>query len=147
MKIIRVGLVLLAAGCSGGSGHNPEKAKEAVEEMRDYAREKVKDPARSEKLVALVDGYEKQIGALNAQLQAFLGELQALNADYDAPRERFEKLAGDFLAARTPLQAAVLDTVMAMKAASTPEEWKGMAKLEEDALQASLQRERTPKKE
>ncbi len=139
--------VLLACGCSGGGGYDPEAAKESIEEMRGFARRKVKDPARAERLLTLVDAYEKRIGMLNDHLQAFLGELQALNADYDAPRERFEKLADDFTAARRPLQAAVLDTVAEMKAATTPEEWKGLAELEEEALKANLQRERTPRKE
>jgi hypothetical protein len=150
MRIARtaIALVLLsaAAACSGGGGHDPAKAREAVEEMRDFARSKIKDPARAEKVVGLVDAYEKRIGALNGQLQAFLGELRALNADYDAPRERFQKLGDDFTAARRPLQTALVDTVQAMKAGTTPEEWKSLTKLEEEALRAGLQRERVEKK-
>lgn len=139
-------IVLIAAGCSGGGGYDAEKAKESIEEMREFARKKVKDPARTEKVLGHIDAYEKRIGALNDQLQAFLGQVQALNADYDAPRERFQKLADDFGAARKPLQAAVLDTVMAMKSSTTPEEWKGLADLEQEALKANLQRERPQKK-
>ncbi len=147
---IRCGAILLAAlltaGCSS-RGYDPEKAKEAMEDLRVFARKEIPDPARSTKVLALIDVYDNQIESLNGQFRTFLEGLQKLNSDYDAPRERFQKLDDDFRAARSALQGALLDTVVAMKAATTAKEWKSLADLEEAALKANLQRELEDRKE
>jgi hypothetical protein len=149
MKKIRTASLfagLALASCSSG-GYDPETARRSLQDMRDYVGKNVPEPARSTKLLGLIDAYEASIAALNEQLQAGFREFRSLNADYDAPPERLLKAHEDFVVARRKLVLKALDVVQGMKASTSAEEWKDLAKLEEKALKANLRLEDVKKKE
>ena len=132
----------LLAGCSSGGGYDPETAKEAANEMREFIRGEVADPARRDSLITLVDRYENKVHDLNDHLQQFLHDLATLNSDYEATREQFADLGGTFTSSRRPHQDQLIAIVLEMRKMSTPDEWEDLAELERDAMKAMLQRER-----
>ena len=56
--------------------------------------------------------------------------MAALTADYDARREDFEVLLGDFNRQRASAQKATIDLVTAMKAVTSADEWKTISRFQ-----------------
>ena len=111
----------LLAGCKGPT--QLEATTSAVDETRMLIREHVADQAKAEQMIVLVDQLEKDLMAYREIRAAHDEALCAENADYDATREDLQKLYDAYNRDIRAIGMKIVQTDLAMKKLSTPEEW------------------------
>jgi hypothetical protein len=131
-------LTVIAMALMACGGKTPvstlEMEQSAFDDLADEVRAIVKDPNRTDEVLALVEQFEQEFAAFSALLADQRVETRALNANYDATREEFD----DFLAANqermTAARERVTDAHLALITATTPEEWDSLRKATSDAM-------------
>ena len=80
-------------------------------------------------LTALTSGCALRIIAAHAEaVGAYRGRMRALNADYDTTTEQLAAAVTEYNEQRFGLQTELAELIAEMKAATTAEEWKAIAK-------------------
>ena len=130
---------LLLSACAGKDDIEPaDVEKQAFEDLRTAVRDAVDDPEREAEAVRLVDQLERDLADLRTRISDRRKTVNALNADYDTPREDFEKyLAGVARQIRENRQV-VSETQQALGRAITDEEGAAIAKSHTRAMQAAV---------
>lgn len=111
----------LLAGCKGPT--QLEATTSAVDETRMLIKEHVVDEAKAEQMLALVDQLEKDLEAYREIRAAHDRGLVEKNADYDATREDLQTLYDAYNSDTRSIGMKIVQTDLAMKKLSTPEEW------------------------
>ena len=111
----------LLAGCKGPT--QLEATTSAVDETRMLIRDHVADEAKAEQMIALVEQLEKDLLAYREIRAAHNQALCEKNADYDASREDLQKLYDAYNNDTRAIGMKIVQTDLAMKKLSTPEEW------------------------
>jgi hypothetical protein len=96
-------------------------------EEQQLVRTAVADPARAAVVLDLLsqrDGLAADYGAAMTRYEA---ALRSLDRSYDASRQDFDQLLGDFNATRREFHRAMVELTAEMKAATTEAEWKSLA--------------------
>ena len=100
----------------------------ALDGEKELIRSRVEDPERAERLVAMLDERDRLV-AEHAELVRGYGErMSALNAEYGADRESFDRLVSDYNSQRMQAQRQLAELVDAMKHEATATEWKAIAR-------------------
>ena len=84
----------------------------------------IREPARADRVLGMIEEWDRRLAARQQLDAGFLARLDALNADYDAPEGTFTALYDARFASELEFikQAVVLrDQIVA---ATTPDEWK-----------------------
>ncbi|MBI5364615.1 MAG: hypothetical protein HZA53_15675 [Planctomycetes bacterium] len=125
------------ASCASDPVPPEQLIREQAAAMRSAIAKVVAEPARRAELLAQVDALELVLQEQNRDLNQLSVELQSLNADYDAPRARFEEALAHFRervdARYVRVQAAHFEMVRRTDA----KEWKRLVDLEHAALKAA----------
>jgi hypothetical protein len=113
---------------------DPEKVRAQIAEAREQeielVRNTIADPGRAERLLELLTERDRLVKEHAQRVIEHRERIAALAADYDAGREDFEALLADFNRQRASAQKETIDLVDAMKAATTPDEWKVISRFQ-----------------
>jgi hypothetical protein len=136
-----LGPAALVAGCKSTPEQRREAAverrAEAVEDLRTYLRDDVKDPGRSREGLALLDEIEALISQVDMHRTAFEADIAKLHRDHATDDVALLERVDAFRNAREPLRAQALATRKKMRGVLTAEEWTGYAKRELSLVIAS----------
>lgn len=125
----------IAVGCASRSqAPDPDKLQAQIDathaEFRELIASEVDDEARANALAALIDERDRSISEYSEVVQRYSIAMKALNADYSSTREEFDSLIRDYNRDRRAHQVKFVDLIGEMKATTTEEEWKALAKFE-----------------
>ena len=129
----------LLSACAGKDDVAPaDVEKQAFEDLRTAVRDAVDDSERETEAVMLVDQLERDLAELRARISDRRKTVNALNADYDTPREDFEKYLADVARQIRENRQVVTETQRALGRAITDEEGAAIAKAHTRAMQAAV---------
>jgi hypothetical protein len=133
--LVLLGAVLLQPGCALRKGPpDPAKVRKKIAAAqgaeRDLISREVGEASRAERLLALLDERDHLVAEQRQRIQAYSAKMAALNADYDAGRDEFEKSVAEYNASRQEWQRDFAELIEAMKAEVTAEEWKAISKFQ-----------------
>ena len=111
-----------------------KKKADPIADLRAGIAKNVADAERASRMSASVDEMERLIGEAGALVVKRKAELSPLLRDYRASREAVEAKLAEGNDQRAALARKVLEAHVAFKKETTPDEWKKLAKLEEQAL-------------
>jgi septal ring factor EnvC (AmiA/AmiB activator) len=127
--------VVLMPACA--SLRLPSRAVDVRAQIAEYREEEVElvrttiaDPARAERLLALLVERDRLADEYAKRITEHRQKMAALAADYDAERGEFEALLARFNQRRAAAQRESLDVVAAMKETTTANEWKTIARFQ-----------------
>ena len=103
---------------------------EAREQEIELVRATVADAERAERLLELLAERDRLVAEHAKSVIEHRQKIATLTADYDARREDFEALLADFNRQRASAQKETIDLVAAMKATTTPDEWKTISRFQ-----------------
>ncbi len=127
-------VVLLASCATLTQPPDPAKVQAQIAEAREQeielVRATVADPVRAERFVELLGERDRLVQQHARGLVAYRQKLAALTEDYDTRREDLEALLADFNRQRESAQQETIDLVVAMKGATTADEWKTISRFQ-----------------
>jgi hypothetical protein len=134
-------LALTIGGCK--SHETPQQQAQAqldadVASYQEQIRKIVQDPARADRLVALVSDFEKLAHQAASVVRDDQAKLVALNANYNATRADFAALFRQQDADRQALLKKALGLREQMTALTTDSEWEQLKRTREQDLTAML---------
>ena len=130
---------LLLSACAGKDEIAPADVEmQAFEDLRTAVRDAVDDPDREAEAVRLVNQLERDLAGLRKRISNRRKTVNALNADYDTPREDFEKYLADVAKQIRENRQVVTETQRALERAITDDESAAIAKAHTDAMQAAV---------
>jgi hypothetical protein len=113
---------------------DPAKVQAQVAEFReqevDLVKSTISDPGRANRFLQLLAERDELISAATEVINAYREEMLLLNADYNASRESIEILVDRFNDQRAAAQREFVAVIGAMKAETTPDEWKVISKFQ-----------------
>jgi hypothetical protein len=129
--VVVLGAIALALCSCASTKPTPEQTiQEASQDLRQAVSGNVADPARRDQMLALVDQIAATQRSFSMQAAEFAAQYSRMNADYDAPRARFEQLFADFNAQRVQSRDRILDLHFQLAALATEQEWRPIGKAE-----------------
>jgi hypothetical protein len=135
-SLIKMLLLLpISAAVIGCAGQPPDPTQLRADETT-LVQATVADPARAERLLALLDERDGLIEETIEMLQQYRRELRAINADYDARREIIIEMVDQYNRDRAHKQLRFIDLITKMKATTTADEWKVIAEFQLDNFKA-----------
>jgi hypothetical protein len=125
------GVIAMAmSGCAGATPTPEQAIQDASKELRQAVSANVADPNRRDQMLALVDQIEATQRNFSTQAADFATQYSQMNADYDAPRARFEQLFSAFNGQRIQSRDRILELHFRLAALATEKEWKPIGKAE-----------------
>ena len=110
---------------------DPARVRAQIAEYREQEKELVRntvaDPLRVEQFMELLDERDRLVAEHAKLVMEHREKIALMTADYDARREDFDVLLAEFNRRRAAAQKDTIDLVAAMKAITTPDEWKIIA--------------------
>jgi uncharacterized coiled-coil DUF342 family protein len=97
-----------------------------IPEVKRLVEETVKERSRAQQVEELLQDLVKEVRKTNQEARGYHEQLNALNADYDAPRDKFEKVVKDLQDARAESAAKILDMRFKIRSLMTAQEWKDL---------------------
>ena len=121
-------LALVAAGAWSCTSAPPKSSEQALaasaRNLRQMLQKTVKDPARLEQMLAIVDDAAPRMGQGLAELLKLQTEQKHLQAAYEATPDDFRALYERMDAAREQYRSLFVDTRMALAELASDEEWE-----------------------
>lgn len=123
------------AGCASlKQAPDPAKIERQVAaaraEERALVRSTIDDAERAERFIELLSRRDQILARCVEEISAHRRKMAALTADYDTEREEFEALLDDFNGRRASAQAELIDLGLAMKQATTVDEWRKISRFQ-----------------
>ncbi|MDH4073386.1 MAG: hypothetical protein OEV41_09800 [Gammaproteobacteria bacterium] len=124
-----IAVVLSLPACSSlKATPDPALVQKLIAESRehelDLVRRTVADSAREKNIVELLTSRDRLIERYVREIRSHRERMTALNADYNTPRDAFDRQLSLYNRQRAFAQAEFVDLVAAMKRETTFEEWK-----------------------
>lgn len=94
----------------------------------DLVQSTVLNVDRADRVIALLRERDRIISSHVKVVVAYREEMSALNADYDAKRESFDRLLSSYNNQREAAQKEIFGVITAMKKQTTVNEWKVISK-------------------
>jgi len=137
--IITLLIIFLLASCSlSTQAPDPKVIRQETESYReqelDLVRATINDPVRVDRFLSLLAERDELIAQSRETIKVYREQMSKLNADYSADRESFESLLTDLSRRRETAQAQFVAVISRMKATTTSEEWKTIAKFQTKKL-------------
>jgi DNA anti-recombination protein RmuC len=136
--VLIAAIALFTGGCAGKKASPIDKEANAFDNLRTNVQEVVADPDRSTQSLALVDELQREFDAIKDARVERRKQIQALNANYDAPRAEFEALLTEIGRDRVANQEQVSQTYRKLLDVITTEEWTKLAKSRGRAMNAAI---------
>lgn len=135
LALATLAFAVLASGCALRKGPpDPAKVQQKItaakEAERALVERTVEDADRVARLAELLAERDRIVAAHGDAVVGYRGRMRALNADYDATPEQLAEAVDGYNTERQQLQTELAELIAAMKAATTAEEWKAIAKYE-----------------
>jgi hypothetical protein len=125
-------IVLLFTGCAH------EQAAPETENVKDLAHKVISDPARADKVAALMEQLDAEINAQMKRNSDAQKAFSRLNADYDATPEQFQQLIEDAQKTQTDSRGRMMELYFQIKANTSAQEWDALCKPEMQKLTSYL---------
>jgi uncharacterized coiled-coil DUF342 family protein len=139
LTILVSAIVLVGTGCAGKDKPTPTDIEaQAFADLKAEIREVVSDADRAEQAIAITEELETSFDALRAHLAERSAKIQALNADYDAPKEDFIKLINSIQMDVERNQRHVSELHRKLVEVTTAEEWADIKKLRNATMEAAI---------
>lgn len=137
--------VLAALACAACVSHHEhlspqELLKANIEAMQEAIPANVADTTRAARVTHSLDELRQQLLSFDAIETTFQSNVVALNARPDATRSEFETLVDQFDKRRIGFRSRLLELHSEMTAATTAEEWRGLAPYEQRLLTETEER-------
>jgi hypothetical protein len=97
-----------------------------IPEVKRLVEETVREPSRAQQVEDLLQDLVKEVRKTNQEARGYHEQLNALNADYDAPRDKFEKIVKELQDVRAESAAKILDMRFKIRSLMTAQEWKDL---------------------
>ena len=128
-------LALLAPACALRKGPpDPAKVQQKISAAKEAERALVErtvaDADRAARLAELLTERDRIVAAHGDAVAAYRERMRALNADYDTTAEQLAEAVTEYNIQRFGLQTELAELIAEMKAATTADEWKAIAKYE-----------------
>ena len=135
-----VSIFLLAlSGCAGNDKPSPADVETAAfEELRSELRSVIKDPARSEQALAIVDDLQLTFSALRDHLFDRRVKVAKINADYDASREDAIAILNEIQDEMASNQQQISMLHRQLAKVTTSREWSKLAKTKSATMNAAI---------
>lgn len=117
---------LAIAGCTKAP---PDPAQLRADETT-LIQATVTDPARTERLLGLLDDRDSLIEETTMMLHQYRRELKSVNADYHADRDVIVEMLDQYNRDRAQKQLRFIELISDMKATTTAAEWKVIAEFQ-----------------
>ena len=125
-------LLLPLAACSAPyhhgmgerGGYSEGSAERAIPEVKGIIERTVRDPAKARQVEDLLQEIVAEVQRSKQQTRGFHEQLNVLNADYNAPAEKFTKILDELNNTRMVSSAKISNLRFKIKELLTPEEWK-----------------------
>ena len=124
-------LAMLTGFAAGCAREAPDPAQLRATETA-LIQSTVADPARAQKLLALLDERDRLIDETSEMLRQYRREMKAANADYDITRDVIVEMIDYYNLERAREQLRFIDLIKQMKATTTAAEWKVIAAFQLD---------------
>ena len=126
---IRVIVCIVLIGCLSGCFNNTEKIEQepvlsSYADLRDTLRNTVKDSAKLDRMLAIVDQELIKLKSQIAELKELRREDVLLNANYNASRDDFERIGNRIHSVHEQFYSGLIKTRMAIAQLATDDEWK-----------------------
>lgn len=135
-------VVLLMAGCA----HKPDAPPQKAESLQDLVHKEISDPARSEKILALMEQMDARIKLQQEMNQQAQQVFIMLNADYETTPEQLQKHLDSAKVSRDKNRQKIMDYYFQIKALTTQQEWEALSKPGMQKLMDSLNKTEVPDK-
>lgn len=121
-------MTIAVLGCSKPA---PDPAQQRASETA-LIQATVADPARAERLLALLEERDRLIEETAAMMKQYRRELKSVNADYDSSREIMIEMIDYYNRERAQKLLRFIELTAKMKAATSAEEWQAIAEFQLD---------------
>jgi uncharacterized coiled-coil DUF342 family protein len=108
------------------SAHGAPSVEAVVPRVKKLIEETVKDPSRAQQVEGILQDLITEVKKTNEETRGFHEQLNALNADYDAKREQFEKIVSQLNNTRSERAQKIIDMRFKIRDLLTAEEWKDL---------------------
>lgn len=135
-------LLIALASCSSDERYDAVVPQVVAQNTREYIRENVAEPERAVAMIALVDRCEALTLELDRAQQAFLAEVERVNARPDATEAELTAVLDRALEVRGKTSDQLFDALLELRGTARPEEWERIVQMEGDGLRANVRRER-----
>jgi len=134
-----VALSLTACATADKEAHTPEDIeKQAFNDLRTKVRETIDDSTRQTKIISLVDQLQSDFNLMQKSLVTRKSNVRELFADYDAPREKFNKQVTFDDAQIKSSRKQFGESRLAMLETMTSDEWSALNKAGSKAMSSLL---------
>jgi len=116
-------LIALIAGCA----RPPADPALLRADETALVKSTITDPARAQRLLALIDERDRLVAETRAMLQQYRREMKAINADYDASGDVIVEMIDYYNRERAQKQLAFIELITKMKRATSASEWAVIA--------------------
>ncbi|HWR68104.1 MAG TPA: hypothetical protein VN416_03710 [Desulfomonilia bacterium] len=113
-------VLLLMTGC----------AHKQPQDMQNLVHKEISDPARAEKILALMDQMEDGINFQKMIVQDTQKQFMRLNGDYNTTPEQIQELLDGTKESREKNRQKIMDAFFQIQALTTPQEWEALSKVE-----------------
>ncbi len=128
-------VAMLLAGCSHNKASEKiEPHQKYMEEMKSTVNKEIPDPARAEKILALMNKLSNEFMIQKMKLGATQQELIKLNTNYDTTPEQMQKVMDDSLVSRMEYRKKIMDTYFELKSLMNKQEWEAISKADAQAM-------------
>jgi len=132
-------VIFLLSSCSlRTQTPDPEVVRQQTTSYREQELELVRatisDPVRADRFLNLIAERDELIAQSTETIKVYRERMSGLNEDYYADRESFESLLAEFSRQRETAQTQFVAVIGRMKATTTPEEWKTIARFQTKRL-------------
>jgi hypothetical protein len=109
-----------------GSAHSGPSVEAVAPRVKKLIEETVKDPNRAQQVEGILQDLVAEVQKTNEETRGFHEQLNALNANYDAKREQFEKIVTQLNNTRAERAQKIIDMRFKIRDLLTVEEWKDL---------------------
>jgi len=139
LTILASAVLFVGTGCAGKDKPSPTDLEDqAFADLKAEIREVISDANRAEQAIAITEELETYFDALQVHLAERSAKVQALNADYDAPKEDFIKLINGIQMDVERNQRHVSELRRKLVEVTTAEEWADIEKLRNETMEAVI---------
>jgi len=132
-------ICLIATGCAGKDKPTPAEVEAlAFNDIRSEIRTVISDTERMESAIVIANELETSFEGLRLQLEDRSTEVQALNADYDAPKEDYIALFGEIQKDMERNQRHISGLHRKLVEVTTAEEWAKLKKLRNATMESAI---------
>ncbi|HXK46818.1 MAG TPA: hypothetical protein PLT09_05220 [Deltaproteobacteria bacterium] len=131
--------VMFLAGCSHTREAVPMTARQKyMNEMKTLVSREVADPARADRVLALMDRMSMESLALKEKSVFYQHEFMRMNADYGTTPEQLQKIIDESLEFRMESRKKIMEDYFELKSLMTKKEWEAVSKGDVQAMAECL---------